>query len=163
VAPYTPAVEEDACRKVHYFSAAAQTAANMGLTTADTLELPYTTDAAFPMWLSSGDRVPAYQHSQFRVSDAYLKSDPEPRVDIHPDTAAGLAIQNGDRVRVTTRYGEVTVKARLTDEVRGDCLRMRHGWEEANVNELTGLAHLDPLSGFPWCRALPVRVVKREG
>ena len=74
----------------------------------------------------------------------------------------GTVARLGDRVRVTTRYGKVTVKARLTDEVRQDCLRMRHGWEAANVNELTGLAPLDPLSGFPWCRALPVRVVKLE-
>ena len=160
VAAYTPLVENDVSRKVHYFSAAAEAAANMGLTTADTLELPFTTDAAFPLWLSSGDRVPAYQHSQFRVSDVYLKIEPGPFVDIHPETAQVLAIRNGDSVRVTTRYGEVTVKARLTDQVREDCLRMLHGWEEANVNELTGLEHLDPLSGFPWCRALPARIAK---
>ena len=35
-----------------------------------------------------------------------------------------------------------------------------NGWEEANVNELTGLEHLDPLSGFPWLRAFPARVEK---
>lgn len=163
VAAYRPAVEDDAFRKVHYFSAEAETAANMGLTTADTLELPFTTDADFPLWLSTGDRVRAYQHSQFRISDFYLKIEPEPRVDIHPETAELFSIHNGDRVKVTTRYGEVMVQARLTDEVRKDSLRMLHGWEEANINELTGLEHLDPLSGFPWCRALPARIANMAG
>jgi hypothetical protein len=37
---------------------------------------------------------------------------------------------------------------------------MTHGWEKANVNELTGLEHLDPVSGFPWLRAHPARVEK---
>jgi hypothetical protein len=35
--------------------------------------------------------------------------------------------------------------------------------KEANVNELTGLEHFDPLSGFPWLRALPARVEKKRG
>lgn len=160
VAPYVPAVEDYTSRKIHYFSTAAESAAKMGLTTADTLQLPFTTDTVFPLWLSSGDRVEAYQHSQFRVSDAYLQREPEPYVDIHPATAQVQAIRSGDTVRLTTRHGEILVKARLTDEVREDCLRMLHGWEEANVNELTGLEHLDPLSGFPWCRAIPAGITK---
>jgi hypothetical protein len=40
---------------------------------------------------------------------------------------------------------------------------MTHGWEKANVNELTGLEYFDPISGFPWLRALPARVEKGEG
>jgi anaerobic selenocysteine-containing dehydrogenase len=132
----------------------------MGLPSVDTLAFPFTTDEAFPLWLSSGDRVPVFQHSQLRVSEVYLKGESEPFLDIHPEAAEMLAIRDGDRVKVTTRYGELTVRARLTKEVRRDCLRMLHGWEEANVNKLTGLEYLDPLSGFPWCRALPARVVK---
>ena len=158
VAPYTPADEDDASRKVHYFSEAVETAAHMGLTTAETLQLPITTDAAYPFWLSTGDRVAAYQNSQFRMSAVYLKSEPGPFLDIHPEAAEILAIRDGDRVSVATRCGEVAVSARLTEEVRQDCLRLLHGWEEANANELTGLDHLDPLSGFPWYRALPARV-----
>ena len=141
VVSYTPAVIETAHRKVHYFSAEAETAAKMGLTTVDSLKLPFTTDETFPLWLSSGDRVPTYQHSQFKVSESYRKSDPEPFVDIHSETAENLGIQDGDRVQVTTRWGE-----------------LQHGWDEANVNQLTGLDYLDSLSGFPWCRALPARV-----
>lgn len=162
VAPYKPTTRDTASRKIHYFSQEAETAANIGLITVNTLKLPFTTDMTFPLWLTTGDRVMAYQNSQFRVSDTYRKSKPEPCVDIHPETAGSYAIENNDQVRIITRNGELVVKARLTDEVRKDCLRMLHGWEEANVNSLTGLGHLDSLSGFPWCRALPVRVEKNE-
>lgn len=160
VVRYKVSAKDNSSRKMHYFSAAAEKAANLGLTTVDSLRLPFITDTAFPLWLSSGDRVPVYQHSQFRVSEEYLKSEPEPCVDIHPAAAEKLTIRDGEMVRVTTSYGEIMVQARLTDEVREDCLRILHGWEHSNVNELTGLEHLDPLSGFPWCRALPAKVAK---
>ena len=86
---------------------------------------------------------------------------PEPLLDIHPDTARRLQVNDGDFVVLSTGYGEISVRANLNDDLRKDCLRMTHGWEEANVNELTGLQHLDPISGFPWLRALPARVEKK--
>lgn len=162
VASYLPPTKNTADRKVEYFSTAAEAAASSGLPTAETLELPYSTDAAFPLWLSTGDRVLSYQHSQFRVDNTYLNNEPEPFVDMHPAKAKELVITNGERVRVATRYGEIMLKAKLTDNVREDCIRILHGWENANVNELTGFDQLDSLSGFPWCRALPARIEKEE-
>ena len=86
----------------------------------------------------------------------------EPLLDIHPDAANRLHINSGDHVVLSTRYGKIRVKANVNDDLRKDCLRMTHGWDEANVNELTGLEYFDPISGFPWLRALPARVEKRE-
>ena len=85
-----------------------------------------------------------------------------PLLDIHPDAAKGLQIKNGDFAALSTKYGKIRVRANVNDDLRRDCLRMTHGWEEANVNELTGLEYLDPISGFPWLRALPARVEKEE-
>ena len=48
----------------------------------------------------------------------------------------------------------------IIDDVREDCLRITHGCEKANANELTGLEYFDSISGFPWLRALPARVEK---
>lgn len=81
-------------------------------------------------------------------------------MEIHSDAARELDLGEGDFVIVSTRYANIRVKLTLVDDVRKDCLRMTHGWDEANVNELTGLDHFDPLSGFPWLRALPARVEK---
>ncbi|MBI9091877.1 MAG: molybdopterin-dependent oxidoreductase [Desulfobacterium sp.] len=164
VVPYAPddrhKIGSDISPKVHYYSEAAAMAADAGALTAKSFELPFHTDSSFPFWLSTGDRVVPYQHSQFRVSTSYLKKEPEPIVEIHPQAAETLGIKTNDPVLVTTRFGKVRVAARVTDTVRFDCLRMTHGWEQANVNELTGLDHLDPLSGFPWCRALPANLLR---
>ena len=86
----------------------------------------------------------------------------EPFVDIHPDAAKELHIDNGDFVSLSTKYGKIRVRANLDEDLRKDCLRMTHGWAVANVYELTGLEHLDPISGFPWLRALPSRLEKEE-
>ncbi|MBU2510759.1 molybdopterin-dependent oxidoreductase [bacterium] len=152
--------EPDNSKKVHYFSQAVEDVADMGSLTADSFELPFTTDAAYPFWLSTGDRVAVYQHSQFRVAKVYLEKEPKPKVNIHPDAADSLGIKDGDIVTLATRDGEVSVEACLSDNVRIDCLQMTHGWEQANVNEVTGLKYFDPISGFPWCRALPAKITK---
>jgi len=148
--------------KIHYRSAELEKTGNTGLPTLDSLNLPFLTDERFPFWLSTGDRVPFFQHSQFRNCSTYRARMEEPFVDIHPDAAKELHIDNGDFVSLSTKYGKIRVRANLDEDLRKDCLRMTHGWAEANVNELTGLEHLDPISGFPWLRALPSRLEKEE-
>jgi len=143
---------------VRYCSKELEETGNPGLPTPPSLELPHLTDEKFPFWLSTGDRVPFFHHSQFRGNGAYKEKMPEPLLDVHPDAAAATGIADGDYVKVSTRHGAIAIRARLNDEVREDCLRITHGWEEANANELTGLEHLDPATGFPWCRALPARI-----
>jgi len=146
--------------RTSFFSKAVEKMENPGLPSLDSLILPFLTDERFPFWLSTGDRTPFFQHSQFRNISRYRTGMDEPFLEIHPDAAKGLQINDGDFVVLSTRYGKLSVRANLNDDLRKDCLRMIHGWREANVNELTGLEHLDPLSGFPWLRALPARIEK---
>lgn len=148
--------------KVHYWSDRMSSLGYPGLPSPDALELPYRTDGEFPLWLSTGDRVLTYQHSQFRQIPSYRERDPEPFVDVHPTTAEKLNVESGSLVCVSTNYGQVELKTRVTDAVRSDCIRMPHGWDNANVNEVTGLKHFDPVSGFPWLRAVPARLEKKE-
>ncbi|MFH0995114.1 MAG: molybdopterin-dependent oxidoreductase [Pseudomonadota bacterium] len=144
--------------KVHYYSRSVEETGNPALPVPDAFKLPYGPDDEFPFWLSTGDRVPCYQHSQFRESPTCKATLPEPLLDMHANAASRLGIGDGDRVRLSTRDGCIDLRVRLTPEVRQDCLRMTHGWVEANVNEITGLQYLDPLSGFPWMRAIPARI-----
>ena len=148
--------------RIHYRSRVIEKTGNPGMPILNSLSLPYRTDERFPFWLSTGDRVLFYQHSQFRNCSTYKARMEEALLDINPDAARGLQINDGDFVALSTRYGKICVRVNLNDDVRKDCLRMTHGWEEANVNELTGLEHFDPLSGFPWLRALPARVEKKR-
>jgi len=148
--------------KAHLFSERIALSGCPGLPTPDSLEIPYGTDERFPLWLSTGDRVLVFQHSQFRQIKSFRDQLPEAFLDLHPRLAGQLDVQSGDRVVLSTRYGRLQVKARVTDDVREDCVRLPHGWEDANANQLTGLEHFDPISGFPWLRALPARVDKKE-
>lgn len=148
--------------KVHYYSKAVEATGNPGLPTPGSLMLPFFTDEKFPFWLSTGDRVSCFQHSQFRRNPTYMAKMPEPLLDIHPAAATQLGIRKGNYVVLSTRYGKIDIRANLDENIRKDCLRMTHGWEEANANKLTGLEYFDPISGFPWLRALPARVAKRE-
>jgi anaerobic selenocysteine-containing dehydrogenase len=147
--------------KVHYYSKAVEKTGNPGLPTLSSLSLPFVADEKFSFWLSTGDRVPFFQHSQFRNISTHRAWMEEPLLDIHPEAAKELQINNGDFVVLSTKYGKIRVRANLNDDLRKDCLRMTHGWEEANVNELAGLEYFDPISGFPWLKALPARVEKK--
>ena len=148
--------------KVHYYSKVVEGTGNPGLPTLRSLNLPFLTDQQFPFWLSTGDRMAFFRHSQFRRCSTCRANREEPLLDIHPDAAKQLQIDHGDCVALSTKYGKIRVRANVNDDLRKDCLRMTHGWEEANVNELTGMEYLDPISGFPWLRALPARVEKEE-
>lgn len=148
--------------RLHYLSAQLADTGNEALPVPAALGLPYAADEAFPFWLSMGDRVAAFQHGQYREIPAYARLGPDPMVEIHPDAARCLGIQTGDLILLSTRYGGVEIRAHLSHTMRTDCLRMTHGWEEPNANELTGLEYLDRVSGFPWFKAVPAQVEKKR-
>ena len=131
-----------------------------GLPEPCTMQLPASTDDQYPLWLSTGDRLNVYHHSQFRGSAKHRAIISGPFLEIHPHTAKRCRIAAGDPVVVSTRDGSLHTHAKLNSDLRTDAVRMVHGWEEANVNELTGVKHFDPISGFPWLRAMPVRIEK---
>ena len=47
---------------------------------------------------------------------------------INPKPAGRLGIQNGSYVNVTSSVGSVKLKARVTEEIRPDCVFMLHGF-----------------------------------
>jgi anaerobic selenocysteine-containing dehydrogenase len=88
---------------------------------------------------------------------------PDPLLDIHPQTAHTLGVNDGDVVRVESLRGSIRVKANLTDMLHPQVVCMTHGWSNetgANVNCLTDDTAVDPISSFPEFRSLLCRVVK---
>lgn len=53
---------------------------------------------------------------------------PENDLWIHPGPAGDLGIQTGDRLEVSSKVGTVVIKARVTNEIRPDCVFMLHGY-----------------------------------
>ena len=115
----------------------------------------------YPFILISGPRVRFYIHSQLRNVEEMRKHHPEPLVQLHPDTARNLSIADGDKVRVETKRGDVTMKAQLTPDILPQVVCIPHGWGgEANANRVTSDNELDPISGFPAFKSMLCRVSK---
>jgi len=113
----------------------------------------------FPLVLTSGARHKHATHSQHQHLHRMRKAMPEPLVELHPDDAQDRAIQGGDPVRVLTRRGSVQFTAKVTDRIKRGVAHCPHGWNDANVNELTDDATLDPISGFPPFKSLLCDVI----
>lgn len=115
---------------------------------------------AYPLVLTSGGRQKYFTHSQQHNVPALLKHDPHPRVQIHPLDAQARNITTGDVVNVTTPRGSVRFHAEVTDRIKPGVVHCFHGWNEANINELTDDRHLDPISGFPPFKSLLCQVAR---
>ncbi len=105
--------------------------------------------AEYPLVLTSGGRSRYYTHTQQHNLASTRARDPVPRAQVHPEDALARGIRDGDRVRVSSPRGAVVFVAQVTPDVKPGVVHCFHGWAEANVNELTDDAHLDPISGFP--------------
>jgi assimilatory nitrate reductase catalytic subunit len=121
-------------------------------------ELP---DETFPYVLTTGRVLAHYQSgTQTRRVAELNAAAPEPRVEIHPETARGLRIADGDLVVLTTRRGRVQMKARLSSDIRLDTLFVPFHWGGArSANALTNGA-LDPVSRIPEFKVCAVRIEK---
>lgn len=67
-------------------------------------------------------------NSEFHQVSSAIKQRPDPLTDIHPETARGLGIADGDWVWAETVNGRIKQRARLTDEVHPAVVRVQYGW-----------------------------------
>jgi ferredoxin-nitrate reductase len=111
-------------------------------------------DAEFPLVLSTG-RIYAHWHTLTRTgkSDKLLLRDGAPYVELHPEDADRLGINEGDVVSLQSRRGVIRLPARLSRSLRPGLLFAPFHWgdlwgEERAVNYLS-LAALDPHSKQP--------------
>jgi anaerobic selenocysteine-containing dehydrogenase len=115
----------------------------------------------YPLVLTSGARVMAYTHSQFRNIERLRRLMPEPLADINPADASERDIRNGDTVKISSLRGTITMKANVTDTIAQGVVSIPHHWpDDANANLLVDNEALDPISGFIPCKSLLCQVVK---
>lgn len=122
------------------------------------LELP---DDEFPFTLTTGRRYESYNtHSQTRHYAPGVKvKQTEESVDIHPKDAFAIGITDGEVVQVRSRRGELTVKAKITNQVVPGLVFMSFHWSETPTNVLT-LNEYDPISGTAEYKACAVAISK---
>ena len=118
-------------------------------------------DADFPLILTSGRVVYQYlSGNQTRRIGFLVEQCPEPYVEVHPETAAKLKINDGERVRVISRRGEGIFPTLIVRTIRPDTIFIPYHWgEQLAVNQLTNPA-LDPTSKIPEFKACAARIEK---
>ncbi len=82
----------------------------------------------YPLILSTGRRSFAYFNAEHRMIPWLRELDPDPIVEIHPDTAKGLDIGDGEWVWVENWLGRQRFKAKLTLAVLPQMVMAAHGW-----------------------------------
>ncbi|MGI5940316.1 MAG: molybdopterin-containing oxidoreductase family protein [Thermoleophilia bacterium] len=82
----------------------------------------------YPLVMVTGRRSPVYFHSEHRNIPWLRECDPYPIVEIHPDTAGELGIDDGEWVRIENDRGRIMRKAKVTPVVHRRVVSVPHGW-----------------------------------
>jgi predicted molibdopterin-dependent oxidoreductase YjgC len=124
--------------------------------TAAAAELP---DSEFPFLLNTG-RILYHWHggTLTRRVKGLLELAPRLEVAINPDDARRLGIDDGSLVHLTSRRGELTAYARITDAVRtGEVFIPFVKLAESGANILTNSAY-DPFAKIPEYKVCAVKI-----
>ncbi|HMK47519.1 MAG TPA: molybdopterin-dependent oxidoreductase [Methanocella sp.] len=114
----------------------------------------------YPIVLTTGAKVGCYVHSQMRNVLSLQRLMPRNVVEIHPDTAKGCGIGNGDEVRIETPRSSITCIASVTDKILPQVAQLYHGFDDANANSLTDTKFLDPITGSAPMKSALCRITK---
>jgi formate dehydrogenase alpha subunit len=129
--------------------------------------VPYTPSAElpdddYPFVLSTG-RILEHFHtgSMSRRSDALNAYVGEAYAEIHPADLAAIGCAAGDKVRISTRRGEIVTKAVANGRVREGSIFVPFHFVEAAANRLTNDA-LDPKAKIPELKVAACRLERVE-
>ena len=95
---------------------------------------PYSTpelSKQYPYILFTGGRVIEYYHSSGRQIESLRKREPDPVIELHPDTASQENLLEGDWVWVETPQiqGErVRFRLKITENMHPSMVHCQHGW-----------------------------------
>jgi assimilatory nitrate reductase catalytic subunit len=125
------------------------------------------TTAARPLRLNTG-RIRDQWHTMTRTGESPRLGQhlPEPFVEVHPDDAARHGLADGDFARVTTDYGQCTLRVVVSERQQRGMLFAPIHWSEANatgarVGSLVA-PYTDPFSGQPENKATPASITPYE-
>ncbi len=135
----------------------------------------YTERGEYPL-LCTTHKLSVYRHSGGRQIPGLRGYHPDPIAIIHPQTAAGLDIADGDWVYIETGHGRIQQKASVSNSVDPRVVMLDHawwfpergykdsfGWADANYNTLTSdMPPFNPEMGSFNIRGLACRVYKAE-
>lgn len=116
-----------------------------------------------PLYLVTGRVLAHYQSgAQTRRVAALNRTSAEPFVELHPQLARRLAIDDGDDVAVTSPRGTAVARARITTAIRPDTVFMPFHWPGAGMANAVTNDATDPVSGMPEFKVCAVSVARAE-
>jgi ferredoxin-nitrate reductase len=130
------------------------------------LALPWTDnnekpDVDYPFWLNSG-RVVEHFHTRTRTGKVgnCNKFSPTAYMEMNPDAARNLGVENMEYVRLVSRRGDAVVMVQLTQRVPHNMVFVPFHFHDC-VNRVS-LGLLDPHSRQPAFKQAAVRVEKTD-
>ncbi|MBW1979223.1 MAG: molybdopterin-dependent oxidoreductase [Deltaproteobacteria bacterium] len=82
----------------------------------------------YPLVLTTGAKTWGFFHSEHRQIPLLRQMNPDPVVEIHPDTAEKLGIKDGDWVYIENKHGRCQQRAKLTVGIHPRVVHAQHGW-----------------------------------
>jgi predicted molibdopterin-dependent oxidoreductase YjgC len=120
-------------------------------------ELP---DEEFPLYLTTGRLLYQYHTGTMTMKSPGLNAiAPECFVEISPEDAKNYNVKDGSLLRVTSRRGEITAKARISEQSISGTIFLPFHYAEAAANTLTNAA-LDPTAKIPEYKVCAVKIDK---
>jgi anaerobic selenocysteine-containing dehydrogenase len=133
----------------------------------------------FPLVLTCAKPL-HFCETQHRQVAGLRRHAPHPEVELHPSTAAGRGIVEGDWVEIATPKGSVRAVCTFNDTLAPDVVCAQHGWSEpceelglpghppfgpgsANLNLVLSQTPSDPISGSSPLRAQVCEVTRLPG
>ncbi len=116
-------------------------------------------------------------NSWLHNSPRMVKGNNRCTLQLHPDDGKAHGIDDGDKVSVKSRVGQLTVEAEITDAIMPGVVSIPHGWGHnkkgiklsvasqtpgVNTNILTDDLQVDELSGNAVLNGVPVELEKAE-
>jgi len=117
-------------------------------------------DPDYPLWLTTGRTfVHFHTGTMTRVSPSLHHEQETAYMEINPTDAREMGIKDGERVRVSSRRGEIQIKAKVSRKVDRGIVFIPFHFAEAAANVLTNPAY-DPTAKIPEFKVCAVKVEK---
>jgi formate dehydrogenase major subunit len=106
-------------------------------------------DATYDLHLNNGRLLEHFHEGNLTYrTEGIRQKTPDVFVEVSPELAEERGIQSGTWLQLISRYGQVRVRALVTDRVSGRELYMPMNSVESPVNRLTS-SHADPVTNTP--------------
>jgi nitrate reductase NapA len=118
------------------------------------------TDAAYPTYFTTG-RIIEHWHTgtMTRKCKELQQANAEALAELHPQDAARLGVKSGDPVKVTSRRGAETFRAKVTEGSRVGLVFVQMHDDQRLCNRIT-IDKVDPVSRQPEFKICAVKVEK---